>query len=564
MGKQKTEKKKGMPFSLALALMSAVPIVTIAISLNIYNVNQLRHKMQDGIYDELKVAAYNLGSYYTWDIINNEDHKPVYEHDYVDSLLFMNIEMTLFIGDERYMTSLKNEDGSRNEGTKADEKIAATVLAGNDYFTNNVKIGEKEYYVYYSPLYGENNTVVGMAFAGIPEDNVNNTIYATIWKTVLIAIILACVFVAIVIAMARRTKKSLKRSLDCLQKLASGDLSESEACGSVIFEIDEISNATMTLQGDLSEMIGNVKKMADELGECVADVDGLSENSSAGASQIATSVDELSEGAQNVAENVQDANYAIINMGDAIDNISDRTKTLASASGEMKDVNAKALQQMQVLMDSSRVSGELVKGITQQVSSTNDSIEKVNDAIELILEIADQTNLLSLNAAIEAARAGELGRGFAVVASEIQSLADQSANSANIIRRISEEMMTMSEKSVSMTEEVYQAIIKEQQYVQEASDHISSLSTGVTKVIDEVEGINVQAENLNSAKSDVLNNISDLSAISEENAASSQMVNVSVESIVEAIKGTKDKSGEMREMSDELTKMVQYFKLDTI
>ena len=190
--------------------------------------------------------------------------------------------------------------------------------------------------------------------------------------------------------------------------------------------------------------------------------------------------------------------------------------------------------------------------------------EKVNDAIELILEIADQTNLLSLNAAIEAARAGELGRGFAVVASEIQSLADQSANSANIIRRISEEMMTMSEKSVSMTEEVYQAIIKEQQYVQEASDHISSLSTGVTKVIDEVEGINVQAENLNSAKSDVLNNISDLSAISEENAASSQMVNVSVESIVEAIKGTKDKSGEMREMSDELTKMVQYFKLDTI
>ena len=556
-----SKKKKGLSFLNALLIMSIVPLAVISCILIIYSVTQLKTRMQEGVYDELKVAAYDLGSYYSWDILYSDEHIPAYEHDYVDSLLPMDIELTLFLGDERYITSIKNADGSRNEGTKANATIAAAVLAGNDYWSDNVSIGEKEYYVYYTPLYGENNSVVGMAFAGIPEDNVNNTISSMSTKVTVFAVVIALVCAVAIVAIATRFKAALRMCVDMLNKLAKGDLTTKECGRSIVQEVDDVLGASMTLQGDLARTIGDVKKVSGELETCVEDVEELSTNSSEGTSQILTSVQELSAGAQSVAENVQDANGAIIEMGDAITNISDSTKALTSTSSDMMEANDKAMSRMETLMNSSCATGELVKDIKEQVNNTNVSIEKIHNAIDLILEIADQTNLLALNASIEAARAGEAGKGFAVVASEIQSLADQSADSANTIREISEEIVTMSEKSVAMTEEVYRAIVNDQKFVREASDNIRILSSGVKTVTGEIDGINAQAENLNSAKEVVLNNISDLSAVSEENAASSQEVSASVETIVDAIKGTRDKSEQMKEMSEKLAEMVDFFEL---
>lgn len=554
-------RKKGISFIATLLMMGIIPVVLVAVTLNVYSIVTLRKELESGIFDKLKVAAYNLESYYEWDIVNGDEHMPAYEHDYVDSLQSQDIELTLFMGDTRYITSLLKEDGNRNEGSQANADIARLVLGGSDYTDDNTVIDKKQYYVYYTPLHGENNAIVGMAFAGTPTADVNKVIKGMMAQSIVVAVILAIVFVAIIAWLALRIKAGMEASMEALQKLEKGDLSKSPYHSCAVTEIEDIMSASMSIQNSLSTAIANVKDTAVELGETVGEVEGLSVNSADGASQIATAVGELSTAAQSMAQNVQDANGVVIDMGDAITNISNSTRSLSIASDDMKEANIKALQKMQTLMESSRTSGELVHGIADQVNRTNESIDKINNAIELILEIASQTNLLALNASIEAARAGDAGRGFAVVATEIQKLAEQSSNSANTIRQISEEIVSMSEKSVSMTEEVYQAIVKEQEYVRETSENITTLSEGVNHVIEEVKGISEQADHLDSAKEDVLSNISDLSAISEENAASSEEVNASVDTIVVAIDGTKDRSVQMREMSEKLAEMVNYFKL---
>ena len=554
-------KKKGISFIATLLMMGIIPVALVATILNVYSITKLRSELETGVFDKLKVAAYNLESYYEWDIVNGEEHIPAYEHDYVDSLLSQDIELTLFMGDTRYITSLLKDDGDRNEGSTANPDIARLVLGGSDFTDDDTVISNKKYYVYYTPLHGENNAIVGMAFAGTPKADVDKVISGMMLQAIFLAVIIAVIFGVVIAVLAFRIKKGMEASMNALHKLEKGDLSSSPYRPCAVTEIEGIMTASMAIQKSLSDAIANVKDTAVELGETVGEVEGLSVNSADGASQIATAVGELSTAAQSMAQNVQDANGVVIDMGDAITNISNSTKALSIASDDMKEANAKALQKMQTLMESSRTSGELVRGIAEQVNKTNESIDKINNAIELILEIASQTNLLALNASIEAARAGDAGRGFAVVATEIQKLAEQSSNSANTIRQISEEIVSMSEKSVSMTEDVYQAIVKEQEYVKETSENITTLSQGVNNVIEEVRGISQQADHLDGAKEDVLSNISDLSAISEENAASSQEVNASVDTIVVAIDGTKDRSVQMREMSEKLAELVNYFKL---
>ncbi|MBR1391709.1 MAG: cache domain-containing protein [Lachnospiraceae bacterium] len=561
MSKKSKNGKKTYSISTVLTLVGILPGVLIAAILDIYSISVARNEIESGIYAKLQVAATDLASYYEYDIINNEDHMPAYEHDYVDSLLDQDIELTLFMGDERYMTSIKNENGERNEGTTAADYVVKDVFAGKDYSSDGVPIGGRDYYVYYVPLYDGNNEVVGMAFAGTPETDVQKSISSMMTTSVAIPVVLVLIFGISSWMVARQTHASMAVSVSNLAKLENGNLSRSTVKHSFISEIEEISNSTIELQQKLHETIEHVKDTAVELGSTVDMVDGLSVNSADGANKIATAVDELSTSAQTMAENVQDANGVIIDMGAAITNITESTKELARASDIMKTTNQEAMKRMEVLRESSLSSKELVNAITDQVGHTNESIDKINDAITLILEIASQTNLLALNASIEAARAGDAGRGFSVVAVEIQKLAEQSSESANTIREISDEIVSMSKKSVSMTEEVSEAIKKEQEYVQEVSANIDTLSKGVTKVIEEVEDISRQANNLNVSKDGVMNNISDLSALSQENAASSQEVTASVETISEAIDGTKDKSGEMKDMSVKLRKMVDFFSV---
>lgn len=147
-----------------LLRISIIPAMLVDVLTTGSALVKMNQELNESIREELKIASEGLNMYYA--------RGSTYEHDYVDSLKDDGIELTLFLEDTRYITSLENEDGSRNEGTKADAEIWEIVKSGEDYFSNDVEINGVDFSVYYTPVFDDKNTVAGMAFAGMSQDNI--------------------------------------------------------------------------------------------------------------------------------------------------------------------------------------------------------------------------------------------------------------------------------------------------------------------------------------------------------------------------------------------------------
>ena len=215
---------------------------------------------------------------------------------------------------------------------------------------------------------------------------------------------------------------------------------------------------------------------------------------------------------------------------------------------------------MDMVLNSSNSTVASVDNINKQILLTNDSINKINDAINLIISIANQTQLLSLNASIEAARAGEAGRGFAVVATNISELSEQSNEGASTIRAIAEEILKNSEDSVRLSEAIKNAISEEQSAIIEAQGKFEDLEAAIGDSVNEIKSIGEKTEDLDQIKSSIVADVQDLSAISEENAASTEEVTASVQSIAANVSMIADRMGAMDGVSNDLTGKVAFFK----
>ena len=225
----------------------------------------------------------------------------------------------------------------------------------------------------------------------------------------------------------------------------------------------------------------------------------------------------------------------------------------------MQQANNEAYGYITNLEKSSATTKDAVVGIKSQVINTNEAITRITSAVGMITDIASQTNLLALNASIEAARAGEMGKGFAVVAESIGNLANQSAESTAEIRAIIDELTKQSEQSVLASEQVEEAMNEEQTILSETKKRFDILNTEITNSVEDIRGISSQTESLENIKATIVENVSDLSAISEENAASTEEVTASMESIAMNIRNISDDSDGMNQIANNLVASVGEF-----
>ena len=154
----------------AILLIGFVPLMTAIGVLTIYAGHSMEKEMEENVYLRLKACATSVQQYFEYDIAEGILEKDEKSYEYIDSLMEDDIVLTLFEGDTRYITSVKDDKGNRVESTKANTEIWNTVRAGNDYQADKVEIAGSEYYVYYTPVYDETGAVYGMAFAGEKEE----------------------------------------------------------------------------------------------------------------------------------------------------------------------------------------------------------------------------------------------------------------------------------------------------------------------------------------------------------------------------------------------------------
>ena len=554
----KNNKQSGLSLFATLIASSLLPLVLSIVIISVASLSITKSNLENAAKDTLYVVANNLASYCKENeitAINASDY-----YDYLDSLKEQNIEMAIIIEGAPCATSIKNENDYRvREISFKKDILADTASLMDGYYEENVMIDGKAYYAFCMPI-EVNREIIGVAFAGQLAEHVTGAVSSIVVTFVVVALCLVVGFAIVTLFLSRILLKSFQAVGQNVNALAKGDLSKQKEHRSFVKEMNTLLSETGLMQENLSDTIGKVKTVSDGLVLNVAQVTQLSDSSAGRAKQITSSMEELATSTMAMAENVQDINMQMLEIGNCVNDISENVEYLHNSSENILQTNNEAMVNMDTIMENSRKSVAAVNDIAEQIHQTNDSIAEIDQAVELILSISEQTNLLSLNASIEAARAGEAGRGFAVVAEEIRRLSEQSAEGAEMIKNLAQTITEKSRKSVGLAERVHSLISQEQENVAVTRSKYEELSNEITQSVEEIRSIAEKTENLTDYKEKVIENVQSLSAISEENAASNQEVSANISEIISEVQVVNESCEKMSSMAQELEASVSYFQ----
>ena len=560
MNKGNGTKGKRLDFLRVILLIGSVPLLSAIIILTICAATKMENELETSTYARLRACAISVQKYFEWDIREDILEKDDVSYEFIDSLQKDEIELTFFEGDTRFITSIKDKSGNRVEGTKASEEVWNIVKTGKDYQSDGIDISGAKYYVYYTPVCTDDGKVIGMAFAGEKEAIVNDAKNNLMISFVKIALVLTVVYLIILIWLARIIRKPIAKTAADIENIANGNISNEISGSSQIAETDKLITASRILKEKLNDIVSGVNEHVLNLQQDTASLKERADFCNDGTKQISQAMEELSVTAVTLAENVQDVNAKSLEMGNAITDIDGDVQVLSDNSNHMDKANEDAAKSIETVLDSSNRSSAIVEKITNQIEETNQAISSINEAVDLIMDITGQTSLLSLNASIEAARAGQAGRGFAVVADEIKKLSEQSAQGADTIKQVADNIFEKSNESVALVNEVRELIGKEQEDISVTKESFEILSKTINDNLVAVSRISEKTKQLDTIKQAIIGNINDLSAISEENAASNQEVSANITNIAESIDEMNAATGHVNNISEELAQLMEYFK----
>lgn len=389
-------------------------------------------------------------------------------------------------------------------------------------------------------------------------------VLATVKLPMLLIFILNSVVMFFVMqAFAWKLGNSVERIIATLDRAGSGDLTAE--LGKIDLERkDEIGvladHANMVI-GQLKDVIGQVGNTSDVIEESTARLDKMAEQTSTASEDVARSMGDMANGATAQASETQAVSDAIGRIGEGIEETSNAVAKLIVNADQMKAAGQEGVDSVGELKTISEKVKAQIAVIYEQTNTTNESAQEIHKATELISSIASETNLLALNASIEAARAGESGRGFAVVAEQIKNLAEQSNQSAKTIEGIINNLLADTEQAVKTMNTVDAIIGFQADKVEMTKRVFDKVNNGLIVTMEGVESIARSTKTLDEAKGRVIMSVESLSAIAEENAASTQETAASAEELTATIGEIKNATSRLNQVADNLTTQTNRFQI---
>ena len=329
-------------------------------------------------------------------------------------------------------------------------------------------------------------------------------------------------------------------------------------------EIGMIAEATGRLTDAVKDSVTDLMAKADELSSSSGSMQNNTNKTAASMDHINGAASELANTATSTAENITDISNQMQDVDAVMTQSMENTETLAQASAQIRETVENGIQTVDQLKNISAQSLEAFQSIFDGIDNISKSSSKISEASDMIKNIAQQTNLLSLNASIEAARAGEAGKGFAVVADEIRTLSEQSSSSVETINEMLEELQKNTGNAVSQSELVREYVEKQQNSVDETAESFSGIASQIASVNDAIDGLNEANQNLERGVRAISDSISNLSAISEENAATAQELNATTESVNTNVENLDVQGRDVAEAAVKLQEIVGVFKTEEV
>lgn len=395
------------------------------------------------------------------------------------------------------------------------------------------------------------------------EASIHKQFNTMIMTFAIVGILVIAIAMVAAMIFGKKVTEGIKKVEGNLQKTAEGNLTF-EIDKRLLGRSDEVGAIARSLNGvkeSLAGMIGSVSVTGDKLKDSsekfrqkFADITESIQNAN-------TAIEELAQGATNQATETEVVNHKITELGQVIGVEKEDVGKLGESVSAMMEYSSGASESITTLYKITEITTNAIEVVYEQTNKNNESAANINKAVEIIKGLAEQTNLLSLNASIEAARAGEAGKGFAVVAEEIRNLAEESSNSAEEIEGIVKALTENVEISVNKMQEVTKNVREQETRLEETRQAFSHLYDEIRIVENATKEIGGQTEILDSLKQVVADSVNSLASVVQENAASTEETSASMQLLSNVIEECTQDTRELVEMSKRQNQETMKFKL---
>jgi Methyl-accepting chemotaxis protein len=464
--------------------------------------------------------------------------------------------------DEKSIIGYVSPDGSEILNTDKKE----TVFSGQDFYKEAISNGgllsmvqyQKQKYLFAcSPIAETGSSVCCL----VPQKVMLSQAYEI--RNMTIGITITAIIIAFLIALflAFNIHKAISTAIGVLEKAAGGDLT-----GNVnIKRKDEFG----VLATSINSMIANMKVLLNKVDHISTLVQSSSDNVNStsellvsSSDEICNAISEIESGTSSQAIEAERCLEQMAGLSDKINTLTTNTSAIETISHDTKVFAGQGIDIIDKLNKRSKDTQEVTQAVIEGIGKLNDETNTIENIVEVISSISDQTSLLSLNASIEAARAGESGKGFAVVADEIRKLADESMQAVSRISDIITRINTQTELTVETARRAEQIVGAQQDALVTTINLFNTINKHIEDLADNLDDITRGIEQMSIAKDETLSAIQSISDVSDRAAASTSQVSSTIVNQMDAVKNLNDDAETLNNNSRDLMDAVTQFKLN--
>ncbi|MDL4840249.1 methyl-accepting chemotaxis protein [Aquibacillus rhizosphaerae] len=358
----------------------------------------------------------------------------------------------------------------------------------------------------------------------------------------------------------RKKVNMLKDVAEASTQIADGNVQETNLPESSD-EIGQLAVAFNIMSRQLRDLIENVKQTSEHLLDSANDLSAISEQTSANSEEIGGSISEIATGTQEQANDLEEINRRVEMLTSSIEAMEKQSKTMHDITQQTEVISTEGIEIVQQLQKSNADSLAASQEIRDEIKNLNNKTKQITQVMETIETIAEETNLLALNASIEAARAGEYGKGFSVVADEIRKLAEQSKTATHQVQGVVSAIVSETTKTVGTVEGTVKTAEGLNDDVLRTQSKFNQMSASVKQIAEALLAVNSEMGAITSYNKQMSEGIENASSVSEQTAASVEEITSSIDEQINAIANVANSAEKLTELNRDLSDLLNRYNI---